>query len=319
MNKITFLNNKIDNKEATYNGPKYLCKYRSFDKFTFDMLENNYLYLCPAENLDDPTECLTSIELENLYDIENDCLSRECVELILEIIKPYTSNENYELARSLIYKVMTPNYKIRNNFLLDVSFELQELAPKIPQNLFANIINWFANIPDMINSPEIKPQIEGLILKGLSARKDMGICSLAESSDIEDMWLNYTDDSSGYCVVYQVFDYKYNNLLFPVIYDDNRQTNIVMQVVATFLGQMIYAMTNKQIDSDRSQFLRLFTTKNKKWEYQDEWRLIGDSNFKITAPKINKIIIGKNASPEDKIKMIEYCKRNNIQYEIKQH
>lgn len=79
MNKITFLNNKIDNKEATYNGPKYLCKYRSFDKFTFDMLENNYLYLCPAENLDDPTECLTSIELENLYDIENDCLSRECV------------------------------------------------------------------------------------------------------------------------------------------------------------------------------------------------------------------------------------------------
>lgn len=239
--------------------------------------------------------------------------------MILEIIKPYTSNENYELARSLIYKVMTPNYKIRNNFLLDVSFELQELAPKIPQNLFANIINWFANIPDMINSPEIKPQIEGLILKGLSARKDMGICSLAESSDIEDMWLNYTDDSSGYCVVYQVFDYKYNNLLFPVIYDDNRQTNIVMQVVATFLGQMIYAMTNKQIDSDRSQFLRLFTTKNKKWEYQDEWRLIGDSNFKITAPKINKIIIGKNASPEDKIKMIEYCKRNNIQYEIKQH
>lgn len=29
--------------------PKKLYKYRSFDQFTEDMIENNYLYLCQAE------------------------------------------------------------------------------------------------------------------------------------------------------------------------------------------------------------------------------------------------------------------------------
>ncbi|MDY4787838.1 MAG: DUF2971 domain-containing protein [Bacilli bacterium] len=48
------------------------------------------------------------------------------------------------------------------------------------------------------------------------------------------MWQNYASDSSGYCVVYEVEDYQYNSLLFPVIYDDNRLTNIIIQVVATF-------------------------------------------------------------------------------------
>ncbi|MDY4787837.1 MAG: hypothetical protein SO253_00800 [Bacilli bacterium] len=76
-------------------------------------------------------------------------------------------------------------------------------------------------------------------------------------------------------------------------------------------------MSNKQIVEDRSQFIRLFTTKNTKWEYQNEWRLIGDSCYRIAALKNSKIIIGKNASPKDKTKMIEYYNENNIQYEIK--
>lgn len=316
MDKIAFLNSKIDNINVNYNGPKFLCKYRPFDDFTFDMLEKKYLYLCPAEKLDDTTECTTSISIENFYDVKNDTLRRECVEQILGLLKPYTSNENYEVCRNIIYRKMTPDFKMHNNFLIDMSCELANLAPEAPQGLIVNLINWFADIPRRIDKPEIKSQLSALMLKGINARKDIGICSLAESSENDDMWSNYADNSAGYCIVYDVIDYKNNNLLFPVIYDDNRQNNIVMQVVATFLGQTIQAISDKNIDADRSQFLRLFTTKNKKWEYQNEWRLIGDSDMRIESPKIKTIIIGTNATKENRNKMIEFCLKNDICYEI---
>lgn len=148
----------------------------------------------------------------------------------------------------------------------------------------------------MLDDPKIKPQIEMLLLKGLNARKETGICSLAESCDIQEMWDNYADNESGYCIEYDLSDYEFNNMLFPVVYEDNKETNLVMQIVATFLGQMIFQLSNKQVDSDRSQFLRLFLTKETKWAYQKEWRLIDGAGIKLKAPKIKRIIMGRNIS-----------------------
>ena len=39
-----------------YEYPKILYKYRPFDKYTVEMFDNNYLYLSPADNLDDQFE-----------------------------------------------------------------------------------------------------------------------------------------------------------------------------------------------------------------------------------------------------------------------
>ena len=56
--KKKYLNSFFNNVKAfLYGGPKSLFKYRPFDAFAFDILENKYLYLCPAENEDDETEC----------------------------------------------------------------------------------------------------------------------------------------------------------------------------------------------------------------------------------------------------------------------
>jgi len=98
----------------------------------------------------------------------------------------------------------------------------------------------------------------------------------------------------------------------PVIYDDERETNIILQIVATFINQMIFAMSNGQIETDKTQYLRLYLTKNKKWEYQREWRLIGGAEEKPIAPKITAIYLGKNVTEENKKKMFEYCKEMQI-------
>ena len=51
-NKIKFV------REHT---PRTLFKFRKFDEHTFDMIDNNYVYLANASSLDDPFDCLTSI------------------------------------------------------------------------------------------------------------------------------------------------------------------------------------------------------------------------------------------------------------------
>ena len=98
--KIEYVNNILLNKNAQYKGPSSLFKCRKFDEYTFDMLENDYAYLCPAEKLDDETECLTTLDIEDLYNQEKDNLTVACIFKIMEFVRPYTSEDNFEKSVS---------------------------------------------------------------------------------------------------------------------------------------------------------------------------------------------------------------------------
>lgn len=301
MDKTKYIND-VMNKQP-YSGPKYLYKYRPFDDHAFDMLENEYVWLSKASSLDDPTECIVTINEKNYFDLENNTFRREVVDQLLEFLYPYSSKETNEKCKQLIYQCMTPDFRIRKNLLLDAYFVLKELVPSAPDKILVNLVNWMANIPEMIDDPNIKHQFEALIMAGLEAREKMGICSLADSPNNEELWKNYAKDSTGYCVEYDMNDYEYNNLLFPVDYVEERQTNLVDQLVNSFIGHMITQFSNNQLQADESSYLRLFTTKNTIWNYQKEWRLLGDANTKLKAPKIKTIYLGKNVSKENEEKI----------------
>ena len=307
---IEYLNSVVRDKDQSYKGPSTLYKYRPFDKYTFDMLNNDYVFLCAAGKLDDPTECMTTVDLNRLMDLQTNNLKRECVEQIIEIIRPYSSEENFEMARNMIHSIMNGDGTVRPNFMLDVSMELKEMYPNID---IAPFVNWIVGIPDKLDDPLIKPQMELMIKLAMLAREKLGICSLAESSDIEYMWKNYADNESGYCIEYDISDYEFNKSVFPVIYDDDRQTNIIIQIVANFIGQMIFGFSHGEINTDVSQFIRLFLTKNTKWAYQHEWRLLGDADTKAKAPKIKRIILGKQVSEENRNMMMDYAHKNGIE------
>lgn len=310
--KIAYLNQIIaSNHQTPYGGPKCLYKYRPFDKYSFDMLENEYLYLCPAEKEDDETECMTTVDFERLVDLETNNLKRECVNQIIELIKPYSSEETYENAKNKILAITRKDGTVPANFMLDLSLELQEMAPEYKE-IVAQLVNWIVGIPEMLDKPEISSQLEPLFLTAYNARKETGICSLAESKDIDYMWKNYANNYSGYCIEYDLTDYEFNVGVLPVIYQDERQTNIIMQLVGSFIGQMITGFSNGQIQADSSHFIRLFLTKYKKWEYQKEWRLIGKANDKMKAPKIKSIYLGKNINNINKQKMVEYFEKRKI-------
>lgn len=194
--------------------------------------------------------------------------------------------------------------------MLDLALELQEMAP--PGVNVAPLVNWIVNIPEMLDKPEISSKLKPLFMIAYNARKETGICSLAESNDIDYMWDNYAAKSTGYCIEYDLSDYELAKNVLPVIYQDERETNIIMQLVGSFIGQMITGFSNGLIQADSSHFIRLFLTKYKKWEYQKEWRFLGHANEKPKAPKIKTIYLGKNVSAENEKKIRKYANLNNI-------
>ena len=188
IEKLNYINYILMNRDATYKGPASLFKYRPFDEHTFDMLKNKYLFLCVAEKLDDPTECMTSLNMQNLYDLERDGLKRQCVFQIMELIRPYTSKENFEQIQMLISQVLNRNGTVRPNHLLDIQPEIDKLVPGVNT---APIVNYLVNIPEKLDEPGANEQIKTLILGAYEARQKMGICSLCEDSENEYMWENY--------------------------------------------------------------------------------------------------------------------------------
>ncbi|MDE6586099.1 MAG: DUF2971 domain-containing protein [Clostridia bacterium] len=307
MKEIDFINAKMNKQDVQV--PHFLYKYRSFDEFTYDMLDKRYVYLCPAEKLDDPSECKVDFSVQDFYDLKTNQLTIKGIEMLLGFIKPYTSEENVQLIRNIVARRLTPQGTVCRHFLLDAWNEIQELVPDIDT---APFINWLGSIPEKLNEPEIRHNFEKLVSLAYYARRDMGICSLSELNDSAEMWCDYADDSKGYCIEYDMCNYENEALIFPVVYQDNRETNITINILGSFIGLMIYGMSNGQMKVDKAQFIRLFLTKNLKWSHQKEWRLLGDANEKLNSPTISAICLGKNALEKDKKQIAKYCKAHDI-------
>ena len=310
MKEIDFINAKMNRQNVPT--PQFLYKYRPFDRFTFDMLDNAYIYLCPAERLDDPSECKVDFTVQDFYDLKTNQLTFKGVDMILDFIRPYTTEDNFPKARSIVARTLMPQGTVRRHFLLDASFEIQEL---VSDTDITPVINWLGSIPDKLNDPNIRYKFIELFSLAHDARRDMGICSLSELNNSDGMWRNYADDSKGYCIKYDTRNYENLYALYPVVYQDNRKSNIVTSILSAFIGEMIFGMSNGQIAADKSQFIRLFLTKDLVWSYQKEWRLLGDANQKLSAPSVNAIYLGKNMPEQDKRQMIEYCKTHKIKVE----
>lgn len=306
-NKIDFINKKLNGIEAQI--PHLLYKYRPFDEYTFDMLENSYLYLCPAKNLDDKSECTVSFNIQDYADIDTCLLNFKCVDLIVDMVKQHASEGDFSNVQDIIHTLLTPNGYIRRDWLLQASFELERF---LPREDCVNLVNWLGNISEMLDSPTIKPQIEKLFSAAYDAREKMGICSLTPIKDEPQMWDDYAKNREGYCIEYDMTGYKHIDLIFPVVYQDIRQNNILITILYDFIAQAIFGISSGKLTVDRTNYIRMFLTKETKWDYQKEWRILGDGNTRIEAPTIKTIYLGKNISDNNRQIMLKYCKERGI-------
>ena len=286
--------------------PRMLYKYRPFDKYAIDMLENDYLYLCAAKNLDDPSKCTVSFDLDSIVDPEKYQLMPAAFTQILNRIAPYTAAENITRIKEIL---MTSDGYVAPDWNVRIASELQAGCTGENGEVLSN---WLHNFIELQNEHPLQPQLESLVRIAANARDEMGICSLTVLADSADMWSDYSNGGTGYCIEFDMRGYEYNGSVFPVLYDDDRVNNIVMTVVADVMLLYMNAISNGRICADRSRFLEMFLTKATKWQEQKEWRILGNADHRVQAPPIKAIYLGRNMSDKNRHTMQQACAKHNI-------
>lgn len=310
--RLDYVNYILKNKDADYKGPNSLFKYRKFDKYTFDMLEKQYLFLSAAKRLDDKSECTTLLEINNLYNEEKDKITSVCIAKMLEMLKPVVKEEAFKEITAIVNRVSDKDGAVGSDSLAKLRSEIKVLNPNFD---FDSLIGELGKIPDKLNNPEVNKKTKSMIDIARKARHKIGICALSEDQNNQDVWRRYGADSSGYCVEYDMVGFKPANILFPVVYENKREKDIIINFLGTFMSWVVIGISCNQIQPDVSQFIKMFITKSKRWKRQNEWRILGDADTKVEAPRIKRIIVGKNIAEENRIKMAEFCKRRNIPLE----
>ena len=66
--------------------------------------------------------------------------------------------------------------------------------------------------------------------------------------------------------------------------------------------------SNGNIKTNMGCFTEMLCTKDKDWEYQDEWRIIGNASGKVIDMKIKNIYLGFDVEAQNEDKILELSK-----------
>lgn len=257
------------------------------------------MYLCPAEKLDNQFECAANFYYDSIFKSEG-VMRKAIVDEITDMVSDFPSALSKKDFKKLIRKCIDKN----NNFDIKrtavVASENQEgLSEKEAVAVFETFA---ALLSGMWQNENNLKAFEGIIMKVLNARKEIGICSLSETNKSQVMWEMYAHNYEGYCVEYDSvsnIDFQLNT--FPVVYSNKRETNIVKILVGLFLEYFIATLSGGKItQSERGlDYIHLFLIKFSEWSFQKEWRVIGEANLRLKAPRIAAIYVGKKCSEEN--------------------
>lgn len=272
------------------NIPNFLYKYKSIDDkgYTFDLLENDLIYLSNVNNLNDLYEGELFFDVQNVFHknlepniittfLERSKMSIEEKERILNSNNPYL-------------EIMEYIYETEPTINKDIPFEeFNEFNTKMILDILNGIYDDFNN----------------------HSKKTVYLTCFSENHDIILMWSYYSDSNKGICIKYNSKDFK-NFIIhscFPIKYEDG------------------YEYTDELSNMEENTFKLLFDPflrKETVWSHEKEWRIlfnkelllrsaikIGEKYF-LKLPKPSAIYLGKRITTENKRKIFDICKKREI-------
>ena len=193
---------------------------------------------------------------------------------------------------------------------------------KIDDNKYFDLIEIInQKIDELKNNKEFQNNLEILMKSILNLKSKTGVCSLTQNKNSQIMWQIYASNYTGYCVEYEILENIYLNkkdVLLPVVYKNKNDFDPVKLVISLLLMKVFYPNDDKLVYYEFiSSIYKVLVTKHKEWSFQQEWRLVGDKDYKDYSSLIaKKIYLGKNISDLNKIAILEVAKRNNLEVYI---
>lgn len=258
------------------------------------MIENEYVYLAPAGSLDDPFNCLTNIDLDGIYDANSFNLSIKMMRFIADVVFSHPHSGELDKARMIeMLDESTVNGKICNDILKRELYKNYTLTNE-QKNIFLNAMINFQNTIATITEDD---SLKNLLILLMQSKEKVGVCPFTTNRDNNPMWSLYSDTYKGYCIEYETpFTKDILQNLYQVIYTKDFDNNIIKIMVKFSLETIIRFATNGKMKTDMSCFSEITCTKDSDWEYQYEWRLVGDAKSKAKLFKIKNIYLGLDVS-----------------------
>ncbi|WP_304093255.1 DUF2971 domain-containing protein [Methanobrevibacter ruminantium] len=269
--------------------PNFLYKYKSIDEkgHTFDLLENDLIYLSNANNLNDLYEGEFFYDDQEIYkNFESEIISNFIEKAKLndkEKERLSNSKEPYLELHKLIYETDP----IVNT---DIPFEeFHNISLKIQLDTLNKVFQDGNNI----------------------SKENTYLTCFSENHDLILMWSHYADSNQGICIKYNIKDYEYFIIraCYPIKYENG------------------YCYTEELSDIKENMFKLMYDPylrKETEWSHEKEWRIlfnyqillrsaikIGEDYF-LKLPKPSAIFLGKRISSENKQKIIDICKKREI-------
>ena len=275
--------------------PKRLFKFRNFDKYTFEMIRDNYAYLSPIGGLDDPFDCLTS------YGIKTPKSSDQNVAILKRIFELINIKQDREEIMNLSLSSLDSNGKLNLDEFKEKLNEIGAFDSKREiEDYFAKIEKIFVRIKAALESDRMK----GFVAVAMNPTYKVGVCALTSKRDNKVMWSLYSREYKGYCIEYEIpniDEVKYK--LFPVIYRRKIDNNITNKVLQHIFGRVERELTQGKSRGQLGATNEIYILKDIDWSYQDEWRLLGDAKTHFKGLKIKAIYLGFKVTKRNEIRM----------------
>ncbi len=304
-----FISEVVKKEEFLNRIPKKLFKFRKFDDFTFDMLENEYVYLAPAGNLDDPFDCLTNINLERVYKKGTFKLSNNIVSKIIDAVSSHMNSKSIN-KRDLIkiFNACSKGEHVDEKLLSDELLKVGYLTEQERDTFYKVIINF----PSVINILTETDDLKKLFIQLKNAKNTIGVCSLTTKRDNKVMWSLYGDTYKGYCVEYE--EIKEPNILKclkPVVYSKRTDNDIILTIIKFSIETLLRFVSNGKIPTNIGVFDELTCSKDSDWSFQDEWRIIANPNLKAKI-KAKAVYLGFDVTTENQERMVQCAKHKGF-------
>lgn len=269
--------------------PKILYKYRSFDKYTKEMLEEPYVFLAPVKDLDDPFDCLTNPGVKPDQKDDLNSIGLSMLDYVIDIV---CSLGNTTINKKEV-KTIIPKCYVNGEYNEDNARTAFRETALIPEDQKEMLLGVFRNIDEVTKTIVEDKSMENLAKISIDPSDKVGICSLSTKRDNKVMWSLYGKKYKGYCVEYEIpNDEEIRFNLCPTIYKRNDDNNLIRKMVKLGVANCIRFMSEGKFNSGIGCINELFCTKDTDWAYQDEWRLIGDAGVHCTKLKVKAVYTG---------------------------
>jgi hypothetical protein len=172
-----------------------------------------------------------------------------------------------------------------------------ECLSYLPKSEVKRLASWRAGRPNAEFEASMTEKIE-------QARSAIGVCSMSSSPTVSKLWTDYADDHRGICLRFDddIATAPHIGLAMRVSYQDERPRIEVWRK-----------------DHGYDRFIKYLLTKTRKWEYEQEWRLVdtgftGNRAFPDSA--LSGVIFGSAISEADREEVIRWIENRRLRVSL---